>query len=109
MAHIIKYKCESCGYEADVYEGRGFMGQHIEMITCPDCKTIQPLVVGGVIADSAPPSRPWRAGSVSIAEAVISSLGTSKHAPNVEKQCIRQITLSFGHKLFIDFVCLLGI
>ena len=45
MAHIIKYKCESCGYEADVYEGRGFMGQHIEMITCPDCKTIQPLEI----------------------------------------------------------------
>lgn len=53
MAHIIKYKCEACSYETDVYEGRGFMGQHIEMITCPDCKTIQPLVVGGVIADSA--------------------------------------------------------
>ena len=89
MAHIIKYKCEACSYETDVYEGRGFMGQHIEMITCPDCKTIQPLVVGGVIADSAPSTR--------------------KHALNVEKLCIQQTTLSFGHKLFIDFVCLLGI
>ena len=58
MAHIIKFRCEACGYETDVYEGRGFMGQHIEMITCPDCKTIQPLVVGGVIADTAPPFTP---------------------------------------------------
>ena len=54
MAHIIKYKCKKCGYETDLYEGRGFMGQHIEMITCEDCHTVQPLVVGGVIADSAP-------------------------------------------------------
>lgn len=54
MAHILKYRCSVCGYTADIYEGRGFMGQHISMMTCPDCHTIQPLVVGGVIGDSAP-------------------------------------------------------
>ena len=48
------YRCESCGYEAEVYEGRGFMGQRIESMTCPDCKNIIPLVVGGVIGDAAP-------------------------------------------------------
>ncbi len=54
MGRIVKYRCRQCGYTADVYEGRGFMGQHIIMMNCPDCHTIQPLVVGGVIGDSAP-------------------------------------------------------
>lgn len=54
MATVLKYKCASCGYTTDVYKGRGFMGQHIVMVSCPDCHTIQPLVVGGVIGDSAP-------------------------------------------------------
>lgn len=49
-----KYRCKDCGYETDVYEGRGFFGQHITMMSCSDCHTIQPLVVGGVIGDVAP-------------------------------------------------------
>ena len=24
------FRCQDCGYETEVYEGRGFMGQHIE-------------------------------------------------------------------------------
>ena len=48
------YKCQKCGYETDVYEGRGFMGQQIVNMSCPDCKRIVPLVVGGVIGDAAP-------------------------------------------------------
>jgi Zn finger protein HypA/HybF involved in hydrogenase expression len=54
MAKVIRYKCSSCAYEADIYEGRGFMGQHIVTMSCPDCHTLQPLVVGGVIGDAAP-------------------------------------------------------
>lgn len=54
MSEVIKYKCESCGYEADVYEGKGFFNQHILMTTCPDCHTLQPMVVGGIIGDVAP-------------------------------------------------------
>ncbi|MDT3387186.1 MAG: hypothetical protein LIR46_05405 [Bacteroidota bacterium] len=54
MARVYKYKCVGCGYETEVYEGHGFMGQHIVMVSCPDCRTIQPLVVGGVIGDAAP-------------------------------------------------------
>ncbi|KXB46321.1 hypothetical protein HMPREF1870_00920 [Bacteroidales bacterium KA00344] len=54
MGRIIQYRCMQCGYTADVYEGRGFMGQHIVMVSCPDCHTVQPLVVGGVIGDTAP-------------------------------------------------------
>lgn len=54
MARIVKYRCSDCGYTADVYEGRGFLGQHIVMVSCPDCHTLQPLVVGGVIGDTAP-------------------------------------------------------
>jgi DNA-directed RNA polymerase subunit RPC12/RpoP len=57
MAHKITYQCTHCGYKAEVFEGRGFMGQHIVEVTCGDCKTIQPLVVGGVIGDSAPSFR----------------------------------------------------
>lgn len=54
MAWIQKYKCKQCGYEAEVYEGKGLFGQHITPVTCPDCHTIQNLVVGGVIGDVAP-------------------------------------------------------
>jgi Zn finger protein HypA/HybF involved in hydrogenase expression len=57
MAHKLTYRCKQCGYEAEIYEGRGFMGQHIVQVSCPDCKTLQPLVVGGVIGDSAPSFR----------------------------------------------------
>ena len=52
MSQRKTYRCRQCGYEAYDYEGRGFMGQRIESVSCPDCKTIQPLVVGGVIGDS---------------------------------------------------------
>lgn len=54
MAQKIAYKCSSCGYTADVYEGRGLFGQHITAMTCPDCHTIQNLVVGGTIGRVAP-------------------------------------------------------
>ena len=43
------FRCQECGYETEIYEGRGFMGQHIEAMSCPDCRNIVPLVVGGVI------------------------------------------------------------
>lgn len=48
------FRCQECGYETVIYEGRGFMGQHIEAMSCPDCRNIVPLVVGGVIGDAAP-------------------------------------------------------
>lgn len=48
------FRCQECGYETVIYEGRGFMGQHIEAMACPDCRNIVPLVVGGVIGDAAP-------------------------------------------------------
>lgn len=54
MSRKSKFKCKKCGYATDIYEGRGFMGQHIEAMTCPDCHNIIPLVVGGVIGDAAP-------------------------------------------------------
>ena len=50
MAWKLKYRCKQCGYEADVYEGRGLFRQEITAVSCPDCKTIQNLVVGGIIA-----------------------------------------------------------
>ena len=54
MAHKYRYRCKACGYEAEIYDGFGFMGQHIVTVSCPDCRTLQPLVVGGVIGDAAP-------------------------------------------------------
>ena len=57
MAWKKKLRCEGCGYEASIYEGRGLFRQEITAVTCPDCKTIQHLVVGGVIADVAPSFR----------------------------------------------------
>ena len=47
------FRCQDCRYETEVYEGRGFMGQHIEAMSCPGCRNIVPLVVGGVIGDAA--------------------------------------------------------
>ena len=52
-----KYRCKSCGYEAEVYEGRGLFRQQITAISCAHCHTIQNLVVGGIIADVAPSFR----------------------------------------------------
>lgn len=54
MSWKTKYSCVGCGYETDVYEGKGFFNQHITMMSCPECHTIQPLTVGGVIGDIAP-------------------------------------------------------
>lgn len=54
MAIKNTYHCKKCGYECDNYVGRGFFGQKISMIVCLDCKTVQPLTVGGMIAEVAP-------------------------------------------------------
>ena len=54
MAWKLKYRCASCGYEAEIYEGRGLFRQQITPMSCPDCKTVQNIVVGGIIADVAP-------------------------------------------------------
>ena len=52
-----KYRCKSCGYEAEVYEGRGLFRQQITAVSCNHCHTIQNIVVGGIIADVAPSFR----------------------------------------------------
>ena len=57
MAWKLKYRCKACGYEAEVYEGRGLFRQQIIAMSCPDCKTIQNIVVGGIIAYVAPSYR----------------------------------------------------
>ena len=57
MAWKRKYRCRQCDYEAEIYEGKGLFGQHITPVSCPDCHTIQHLVVGGVIGDVAPSFR----------------------------------------------------
>ena len=57
MAWKLKYRCSQCGYEAEVYEGRGLFRQEIRAVLCPDCKSIQNIVVGGIIADVAPSYR----------------------------------------------------
>ena len=48
MAWKLKYRCTSCGYEAETYEGKGLFGQHITAVSCPDCHSIQNIVVGVV-------------------------------------------------------------
>jgi len=57
MAWKLKYRCAACGYEAQVYEGRGLFRQEIAAMLCHDCKSIQNIVVGGIIADVAPSYR----------------------------------------------------
>lgn len=48
------FSCSECGYECHSYSGRGFFGQTISMVVCMHCRTVQPLTVGGIIADVAP-------------------------------------------------------
>ena len=46
MAWKLKYRCETCGYEAEVYEGRGLFRQNCgrdririwDKHTCPQCQ-----------------------------------------------------------------------
>ena len=57
MSWKVKYRCEACGYEAEAYEGRGLFRQKITAMSCPECKTIQNIVVGGMIGDIAPSYR----------------------------------------------------
>lgn len=57
MAWKRKYHCTTCGYDADTYEGRGLFRQQITAVACPNCRTIQNIVVGGIIADVAPSFR----------------------------------------------------
>ena len=62
MSWKLKYRCKACGYErlrvgatagmAEVYEGRGLFRQQITAMSCPDCKTIQNIVVGGIICSN---------------------------------------------------------
>lgn len=54
MLYTVTYVCEGCGYAVEVYEGKGFFNQHVTMMTCRSCRTVQPLVVGGIIGDVAP-------------------------------------------------------
>lgn len=49
MAWKLKYRCRQCGYEAEVYEGRGLFRQEITAMTCPDCQTIQNIVDRNII------------------------------------------------------------
>ena len=57
MAWKRKYRCKACGYEAEAYEGRGLFRQQIVAMSCPECRTVQNIVVGGIIADVAPSYR----------------------------------------------------
>lgn len=54
MAWKHTYRCNNCGYSAEVYEGMGHFRQKISAIYCPECNSIQNIVVGGIIADVAP-------------------------------------------------------
>ena len=47
-------RCQLCGYEVELYEGRGLFQQQIIAIECCDCHTIQNIVVGGIIGEVAP-------------------------------------------------------
>ncbi len=57
MPNKKKYICTECDYTAEVYEGKGLFGQEIIAVSCPDCHTIQQIVVGGIIGEVAPSFR----------------------------------------------------
>ena len=82
MAWKRKYRCKACGYEAETYEGRGLFRQQIVAMSCPDCHTIQNIVVGGIIADVAPSYRRW-ADCACSAAATKSNYGTDEPVRSV--------------------------
>lgn len=97
MAWKLKYRCCQCGYEAEVYEGRGLFRQEIRAMSCPDCKSIQNIVVGGIIADVAPSYRSEvGAGCACNAVATTSSCGTDIPAHSAKVRCNRLGIKSFG-------------
>ena len=99
MAWKLKYRCKQCGYEAEVYEGRGLFRQEITAMSCPDCKTIQNIVVGGIIADVAPLTA-VKSGVCAYNVAVTTSgCGISEPAPSVREKWNRLATKSSGRKL----------
>ena len=86
MSWKLKYRCKACGYEAEVYEGRGLFRQQITPMTCPDCKTIQNIVVGGIIADVAPSYRArWAVCACNVA-AITSGYGMARPVPNAREK-----------------------
>ena len=54
MSKSRKMRCLSCGYETEVYDGRGLFQQEIIPMECLDCHTVQNIVVGGIIGEVAP-------------------------------------------------------
>ena len=98
------FRCQECGYETVIYEGRGFMGQHIEAMSCPDCRNIVPLVVGGVIGDAAPSFNSLvgrlclRCGSEGFTS------GICTHAPNAGAGCNPLAKKSSGHSILNLFL-----
>ena len=54
MSKSRKMLCLSCGYETEVYYGRGLFQQEIIPMECLDCHTVQNIVVGGIIGEVAP-------------------------------------------------------
>ena len=54
MSKSRKMRCLSCGYETEVYDGRGLFQQGIIPMECLDCHTVQNIVVGGIIGEVAP-------------------------------------------------------
>ena len=54
MSKSRKMLCLSCGYETEVYDGRGLFQQEIIPMECLDCHTVQNIVVGGIIGEVAP-------------------------------------------------------
>lgn len=92
------FRCQECGYETEIYEGRGFMGQHIEAMSCPDCRNIVPLVVGGVIGDAAPSFNSLvgrlclRCGSEGFTGGICTPV------PNAGAGCTPRVKKNFGHK-----------
>ena len=98
MSRKSNYKCKKCGYATDIYEGRGFMGQHIEAMTCPACHNIVPLVVGGVIGDAAPSFNSLVGRLCLHCVPTAYTSGITTHAPVVEARCNPLATPNFGRK-----------
>ena len=97
MACKRKYRCTTCHYEADVYEGKGLFGQHSTALSCPDCHRRENIVVGGVIGDVAPAAR--LAVSVCDAAAIGRTSGPCTPGPAAAARCKSwKIRRSFGPK-----------
>ena len=60
MSWKLKYRCKTCGYEAEVYEGRGLFRQQITPMSCPEERLFHDWLYNDIFRHRQISFRGWR-------------------------------------------------